>query len=101
MTHALRLAKLQQIHSDKEPEIIRLATDPSTPNRQKQLIYGCLNNMCRISAGLFGDLSSEPGNYDLIEQAADLDKALLHLRSFVGRHITMRQIETGAMLEAA
>lgn len=101
MTHAIRLAKLQQIHSDKEPVIIRLVTDPAISNRQKQIIYGCLNNMCRISAGLFGDLSSEPGNYDLIEQAADLDKALLHLRSFVGRHITVRQLENEDVLEAA
>lgn len=101
MTPALRLAKLQQIHSDKQPEIIRLATDPSTSNRQKQAIYGCLNNLCRISAGLFGDLSAVPGNYDLIEAAADLDKALLDLRRIVGRHITVRQVETKGMLEAA
>ncbi|AKI00875.1 hypothetical protein IMCC20628_02171 [Hoeflea sp. IMCC20628] len=93
MRHALRLAKMQQIHSDKEPEIIRLVTDPATSTYQKQMIYGCLNKMCRMSASLFGDLSSKPGNYDLIEQAAELDKALLDLRSFVGSHISIRLLK--------
>lgn len=93
MPHALRLAKLQKIHAEKEPDIVRLATDASISVRRKQLIYGCLNNMCRISANLFGELSSEPGNYDLLEQAAELDAALLKLRSLVGRHISLRMLE--------
>ena len=93
MTHAIRLAKLTTIHSDKAPEIIRLATDPDTSTQKKQMIYGCLNKMCRISASLFGDLSLEPGNYDLIDQAAELDKALLDLRSFVGSHISIRLLK--------
>ena len=90
MTHALRLANLQKIHAEKAQHIVRLATDASISNRHKQLIYGCLNNMCRISANLFGELSTVPGNYDLLEQAADLDAALLNLRSLVGRHISLR-----------
>ncbi|MEP3438152.1 MAG: hypothetical protein ABJN75_15420 [Hoeflea sp.] len=90
MTHAIRLANLQKVHSETESEIVRLASDPNTPNRHKQLIYGCLNNMCQISARLFGDLSSKPGNYDLLEQAAELDRALLQLRSLVGSHISVR-----------
>ena len=90
MTHAIRLANLQKIHSEKAPQIIRLASDANIPNRHKQLIYGCLNNLCQISARLFGDLSSVPGNYDLLEQAAELDKALLQLRSLVGSQISVR-----------
>lgn len=93
MTHALRLANLQKIHSEKARGIVRIATDPNIPTRHKKLIYGCLNNMCRISAKLFGELSSEPGNYDLLEQAADLDAALLDLRSFVGSHISFRSLQ--------
>ncbi|MDZ7602934.1 MAG: hypothetical protein U1A06_16330 [Hoeflea sp.] len=90
MTHAIRLARLQKIHAEKAPEIIQLASDANTSTRRKQVIYGCLNNMCQISARLFGDLSSVPGNYDLLEQAAALDKELLQLRSLVGSQISVR-----------
>lgn len=90
MTHAIRLENLKKIHSEKSFEIIRLASDANTSNRHKQLIYGCLNNLCQISARLYGDLSSVPGNYDLLEEAAELDRALLQLRSLVGSQITVR-----------
>ena len=84
-------AKLQKIpRANKAPQIIRLASDRNTSNRRKQLIYGCLNNMCQISARLFGDISSVPGNYDLLEEAAELDNALLQLRSLVGSQISVR-----------
>ena len=90
MTHDFRLARLQKIHSEKATEIIQLASDANTSNRRKQVIYGCLNNMCQISARLYGDLSAEPGNYELLEQAAILDKELLELRSLVGSQISVR-----------
>ena len=90
MTHTLRLTQLQRIHTEKSPQIIRLALDGSVSIRHKQLIYGCLNNMCQISANLFGELSKTPGNYDLIEEAAALDRALLQLRSLVGSQISVR-----------
>ncbi|OCW56613.1 hypothetical protein [Hoeflea olei] len=90
MPYATRLAKLQQIHTEKAPQIIRIASDAKVSNRHKQLLYACLNNLCRISARLFGEISSVPGNYDLLEQAAALDEALLQLRRLVGRNISVR-----------
>ncbi|MEM5495209.1 hypothetical protein [Hoeflea sp. AS16] len=90
MTVSHRLANLKRIHDAKAPEITRLAKDANTPTRQKQLIYGCLNNLCRISAILYGEISAEPGNYDLLEEAAEIDNALVQLRSFVGSQISLR-----------
>jgi len=90
MTVSHRLASLKRIHDTKASEVIRLAEDANTPTRQKQLIYGCLNNMCRISAILYGELSAEPGNYDLLELAAELDNDLVQLRSYVGSQISLR-----------
>ena len=93
MTHALRLAKLREIYSEKETDIIRLARDPDIPTPRKQVIYKCLNRMCHMSASLFGELSSVPENYELIEQAAELDRALLELRSMVGSQISLRTLQ--------
>lgn len=90
MTASHRLASLQTIYESKASEIIRLAEDSNTPARQKQVIYGCLNNMCRISAILYGEISSEPADYDLLEQAAKLDDDLVQLRSYVGSQISHR-----------
>jgi len=90
MTASHRLASLQTIYESKASEIIRLAEDNNTPTRQKQLIYGCLNNMCRISAILYGEISTEPADYDLLEQAAKLDDELVQLRSYVGSQISLR-----------
>ncbi len=90
MTVSIRLANLKRIHDAKASEVIRLAQDVNTPTRQKQLIYGCLNNLCRISAILYGELSAEPGNYDLLEEAAEIDNALVQLRSYVGSQISLR-----------
>jgi len=90
MTASQRLASLRKIHESKAAEIVRLAKDDNTPTRQKQLIYGCLNNMCRISAILYGEISAEPANYDLLEQAAELDNELVQLRGFVGSQISLR-----------
>lgn len=90
MTVSDRLANLKRIHDANASEIIRLAKDAGTPTRKKQLIYGCLNNLCRLSAILYGELSAEPGNYDLLEEAAELDNALMELRSFVGSQISLR-----------
>jgi hypothetical protein len=90
MTVSHRLANLKRIHETKAPEIIRLTEDANTPTRQKQVIYGCLNNLCRISALLYGEISAEPGNYDLLEEAAALDNALVQLRSYVGSQISLR-----------
>jgi len=90
MTASLRLANLKRVYTNKEPEIVSLATSAKTPTRQKQLIYSCLNNLCRISAVLYGELSAGPGNYDLLEEAAELDHALVQLRSFVGSQISLR-----------
>lgn len=90
MPPAIRLAKLRKIHTERAPEIIRVVTDSATPMRQKRIIYACLNNLCQLSAHIFSDLSATPGNHDLLEQAAELDDALLHLRSLVGTHIPTR-----------
>jgi len=90
MTASFRLANLKKVYTNKEAEIVHLATNTKTPIRQKQLIYGCLNNLCRISALLYGELSTAPGNYELLEEAAELDKALVQLRSFVGSQIPTR-----------
>lgn len=90
MTASLRLANLKKVHDAKAPDIIRVVKDINTPTRQKQLIYGCLNNLCRISAILYGELSAEPTNYDLLEEAAELDNSLMQLRSFVGSQIALR-----------
>jgi hypothetical protein len=90
MTVSHRLANLKRVHDAKASEIIRLTQDGNTPTRQKQLIYGCLNNLCRISAILYGEISAEPGNYDLLEEAAEIDNALVQLRSFVGSQISLR-----------
>lgn len=90
MTASHRLANLKRIHSAKEAEIVRLASRETTPTRQKQLIYACLNNLCQISAVLYGELSAEPGNYELLEEAAELDRELVRLRSFVGSQISLR-----------
>lgn len=95
MTASLRLANLKKVHDAKASDIIRVVEDINTPTRQKQLIYGCLNNLCRISAILYGELSAEPTNYDLLEEAAELDNSLMQLRSFVGSQIAMR-IHTAA-----
>ena len=46
-----------------------------------------------MSASLFGELSSVPENYELIEQAAELDRALLELRSMVGSQISLRTLQ--------
>ena len=90
MTVSLRLASLKKVYANKEQEIIHLAKDANTPTRQKQLVYGCLNNLCRISALLYGELSAEPGNYELLEEAAEIDNALVQLRSYVGSQIALR-----------
>ncbi|MGJ8573325.1 MAG: hypothetical protein ACSHXI_21780 [Hoeflea sp.] len=90
MTVSHRLASLKRMHDAKASEVIRLAKDANTPTRQKQVIYGCLNNMCRISAILYGEISAEPGNYDLLEEAARLDNELVQLRSYVGSQISLR-----------
>ncbi|MDF1609956.1 hypothetical protein PZ897_17385 [Hoeflea sp. YIM 152468] len=90
MTASHRLANLKKIHAAKEADIIRLASHEKTPTRQKQLIYACLNNMCQISAVLYGELSSEPANYELLDEAAELDRELVRLRSFVGSQISLR-----------
>ncbi len=95
MTASHRLATLKKIHESKAPEIIRMAKDASIPTRQKQIVYGCLNNMCRISAILYGEISAEPADYDLLEQAAKLDEELVQLRGFVGSQISLR-IHTAA-----
>ena len=39
---------------------------------------------------LYGEISAEPGNYDLLEEAAELDNALVQLRSYVGSQISLR-----------
>lgn len=90
MTVSHRLANLKRVHAAKAPEVIRLVESDSTPTRQKQIIYGCLNNLCRISAILYGEISAEPGNYDLLEEAAEIDNALVQLRSYVGSQISLR-----------
>ena len=90
MTASRRLANLKRVHETKASEVIRLVGNENTPTRQKQLIYGCLNNLCQISAILYGELSAEPGNYDLLEEAAEIDSALVQLRSYVGSQISMR-----------
>lgn len=90
MTVSHRLANLKRVHDAKAPEVIRLVESDSTPTRQKQIIYGCLNNLCRLSAILYGEISAEPGNYDLLEEAADIDNALVRLRSYVGSQISLR-----------
>ena len=90
MTVSHRLANLKKLHDAKAAEVIRLAEDANTPTRQKQLIYSCLNNLCRLSAILYGELSTEPGNYDLLEEAARLDNDLVQLRSYVGSQISLR-----------
>jgi len=90
MTVSHRLAKLKRVHDAKAPEVIRLVESDSTPTRQKQIIYGCLNNLCRISAILYGEISAEPGNYELLEEAAEIDSALVQLRSYVGSQISLR-----------
>lgn len=95
MSVSHRLANLKRFHEAKSSEVIRLAQDANTPTRQKQLIYGCLNNLCRISAILYGEISAEPGNYDLLEEAAEIDHALVTLRGYVGSQISLR-IHTAA-----
>ncbi len=90
MTPAQRLKKLQQIHIDKRDEIMRVTSSPQVPARQKQLIYACLNNLCQLSANLHGELSQAPVDYDLLEQSAELDAALLELRTLVGAQIPHR-----------
>lgn len=90
MTASHRLASLKTIYETRAAEIVRLAKDENTPTRQKQVIYGCLNNMCRISAILYGEISAEPADYDLLEQAAKLDDDLVQLRGFVGSQISLR-----------
>jgi len=90
MTVSYRLTSLKRMHDAKVSEVVRLAKDANTPTRQKQLIYGCLNNMCQLSAILYGEISAEPGNYDLLEKAARLDDELVQLRSYVGSHISLR-----------
>ena len=90
MTASHRLASLKRMHDAKASEIIRLAENAETPTRQKQVIYGCLNNMCQISAILYGEISASPGNYELLEEAAQLDAELVQLRSYVGSQIALR-----------
>ena len=90
MTASQRLVSLKEIYESKAAEIVRLTKDDNTPTRQKQLIYGCLNNMCRISAILYGEISAEPADYELLEQAAKLDDELVRLRGFVGSQISLR-----------
>lgn len=90
MTVSHRLANLRRVHDAKAAEVIRLVENGNTPTRQKQIIYGCLNNLCRISAMLYGEISAEPGNYDLLEEAAEIDSALVQLRSYVGSQISLR-----------
>mmetsp|Transcript_32224 Transcript_32224/g.52563 ORF Transcript_32224/g.52563 Transcript_32224/m.52563 type:complete len:96 (+) Transcript_32224:69-356(+) len=90
MTLDLRLEKLKQIHTDKKRDIIRVAATPGIPLRRKQLLYACLNNLCQLSARLFGEISNNPGNHDLLEDAAELDASLLALRKQVGSLIPTR-----------
>ena len=59
MTVSLRLANLKKMHDAKVSDVVRLAKDANTPTRQKQVIYGCLNNMCQLSAILYGEISAE------------------------------------------
>lgn len=91
MTLALRLEKLKQIHADKESDIRRVASTPGIPLRRKQLLYACLNNLCQLSARLFSEISDRPGNHDLLDEAAELDAALLDLRRDVGSLIPTRR----------
>lgn len=90
MTLDLRLEKLKHIHSHRKRDIIRFAATPGIPLRRKQLLYACLNNLCQLSAQLFGEISANPGNHDLLEEAAELDAALLALRKHVGSFIPTR-----------
>ncbi|WP_417425986.1 hypothetical protein [Hoeflea sp.] len=90
MPPALRLEKLQNFYTDKQPQIIRAIEAPNVSLRQKQLIYACLNNLCQLSAQLYAELSTAPGNYDLLDQAGDLDDAWLQLRRLAGSKILIR-----------
>jgi hypothetical protein len=90
MTPALRLEKLKRLHGEKKRDIIRVASAPGVPLKQKQQIYACLNHLCQLSAKIYGELSTVPGNYDLLEQAAELDAALLQLRKHVGNQLPTR-----------
>ncbi|WP_422369920.1 hypothetical protein [Hoeflea sp.] len=90
MTPALKLERLKQIHSERAAEILRVASIPEVPLKRKQHLYSCLNNLCRLSARLFGDLSAEPGNHDLLDEAAKIDAALLELRRRVGSMMPTR-----------
>lgn len=90
MTIDTRLEKLKRIHSDKKRDIIRVAATPGVPLQQKQLLYACLNNLCHLSACLFGEISANPGNHDLLDEAAELDAALLALRKHVGSYMPTR-----------
>jgi hypothetical protein len=90
MTPVLRLEKLKQIYSDKQSAIIHVASTPEIPLRRKQLLYACLNNMCQLSARLYSEISAKPGNHDLLDEAAELDAALLELRKHVGSLIPTR-----------
>ncbi|MCY0146882.1 hypothetical protein OEG84_03905 [Hoeflea sp. G2-23] len=90
MSPALRLEKLQKFYAEKERQIIRAIEAPNVSLRQKQTIYACLNDMCQLSAQLYGELSTTPGNYDLLDQAGDLDEAWLQLRRLAGSRIPIR-----------
>ncbi|WP_394689699.1 hypothetical protein [Hoeflea sp.] len=90
MTLDLRLRKLQQVHTDKKRDIIRVAAAPGVPVRRKQLIYINLNKLCQLSARLFDEASATPGNHDLLDEAAELDACLLALRQHVGSFIPTR-----------
>jgi hypothetical protein len=90
MTLDLRLRKLQQVHTEKKRDIIRVAATPGVPVRRKQLIYTSLNNLCQLSARLFGEISANPGNHDLLDEVAELDASLLALRKHVGSFLPTR-----------
>ncbi|WP_420409235.1 hypothetical protein [Hoeflea sp.] len=90
MTPALKLERLKKIHSERAADILRVASIPEVPLKHKQHLYSCLNNLCQLSARLFGDLSAEPGNHDMLEEAARIDAALLDLRRRVGSMMPTR-----------
>lgn len=93
MTPAQRLENLKTVHAGKKHDIIRVVCSPDVPVRQKQLIYACLNNLCQMSAALYSELSQSQGNYDLLEQSAQVDAALLELRTQVGSQIPSRIVQ--------
>lgn len=88
--HEARIARLREVYDANISSIIRIVSANGATVRQKKEIYACLNSVCQVSASLYSEILETPQSYDLLEQAAEIDRCWLQLRKYVGSTMATR-----------